>query len=51
MINYRYEVYNYSTIDELRDILSLTNIKKVVSNSSPTIGKLGYVILEVWVDG
>lgn len=46
----KFEAYTYQDIEELREILSLSNILKVISNSSPTIGKVGYVILEVYVD-
>lgn len=46
----KFEAYTYQDIEELREILSLSTIIKVISNSSPTIGKVGYVILEVWVD-
>lgn len=46
----KFEAYTYQDIEELREILSLSNIFKVISNSSPTIGKVGYVILEVYVD-
>jgi len=46
----KFEAYTYQDINELREILELSNILKVISNSSPTIGKLGYVILEVWIN-